>query len=417
MRRVVWPVLTGLGVFFIVLALLSRFFVPGQAIKFPLNEYRTTTLQADNASYFSPKFVTEESGVTLQATTTTRGDVAAAKSIDSSRVAVWQTYTAIEDTSNHTPVDIPAAGNSLAFDRKTGALVSWSGNSVEGTHVSVTPNEQGSVFPLGTKKQNYQVFDTTLKKPVTFRYKDITATDGVATYVFVATVPSQQIGTQTVPGSLVGLTASAVTLQDSTGTTRLVLLSANFQTTPDSVTSAVSTDNGDATKISLINVTIPIVAGLCGQKAEAAGGVLGECAGGTRLAGGGQGRRRAGRRGRALRRTRRGDPRVAGGQAGEDEVAQVDRLRRRTSARPEREADQAPPPRPVLGRPVNRHLGRESLARAAVPDPPVGGPSSARHRRAGRPMASTYCVFCDRKSRESGAKRPEPRSRTQTPPD
>ncbi len=289
MRRVVWPVLTGLGVFFIVLALLSRFFVPGQAIKFPLNEYRTTTLQADNASYFSPKFVTEESGVTLQATTTTRGDVAAAKSIDSSRVAVWQTYTAIEDTSNHTPVDIPAAGNSLAFDRKTGALVSWSGNSVEGTHVSVTPNEQGSVFPLGTKKQNYQVFDTTLKKPVTFRYKDITATDGVATYVFVATVPSQQIGTQTVPGSLVGLTASAVTLpefysakemyfvdpvtgvplsvqrnvqetlQDSTGTTRLVLLSANFQTTPDSVTSAVSTDNGDATKISLINVTIPIV--------------------------------------------------------------------------------------------------------------------------------------------------------------
>src|SRR6266705_1464898 len=273
MRRVVWPVLTGLGVFFIVLALLSRFFVPGQAIKFPLNEYRTTTLQADNASYFSPKFVTEESGVTLQATTTTR-------------------------------VDVAAAGNSLAFDRKTGALVSWSGNSVEGTHVSVTPNEQGSVFPLGTKKQNYQVFDTTLKKPVTFRYKDITATDGVATYVFVATVPSQQIGTQTVPGSLVGLTASAVTLpefysakemyfvdpvtgvplsvqrnvqetlQDSTGTTRLVLLSANFQTTPDSVTSAVSTDNGDATKSSLINVTIPIVAGLLGVVLLIAGLVL-----------------------------------------------------------------------------------------------------------------------------------------------
>src|SRR6266568_4373393 len=275
MRRVVWPVLTGLGVFFIVLALLSRFFVPGQAIKFPLNEYRTTTLQADNASYFSPKFVTEESGVTLQATTTTRGDVAAAKSIDSSRVAVWQTYTAIEDTSNHTPVDIPAAGNSLAFDRKTGALVSWSGNSVEGTHVSVTPNEQGSVFPLGTKKQNYQVFDTTLKKPVTFRYKDITATDGVATYVFVATVPSQQIGTQPVTGVPLSVQRNVQeTLQDSTGTTRLVLLSANFQTTPDSVTSAVSTDNGDATKISLINVTIPIVAGLLGVVLLIAGLVL-----------------------------------------------------------------------------------------------------------------------------------------------
>ena len=304
MRRVVWPVLTGLGVFFIALALLSKFFVPGQALKFPLNEYSKTTLVANNASYFSPRFMTEESGVTLQATSTTRGDVAAAKTMHSSRVAVWQSYTAIEDTSNHTAVSIPSQGNSLAFDRKTGALVSWKGNSVEGKPVSVTPNEQGSLFPIGTKKQDYQVFDTTLKKPVTFHYKGIMSTDGVATYVFVATIPSQQIGTQTLPGSLVGMTASEVTLpefysaketvfvdpatgvplsmqqnvrqtlQDDTGTTRLVLLSADFQTSPDSVASAVSTDNGRATKISLINVTIPIVAGLLGIVALIAGLVL-----------------------------------------------------------------------------------------------------------------------------------------------
>ncbi len=118
MRRVSWSVLTGLGVFFIVLAILSRFFVPGQAVKFPLNEYSKTTLQADNASYFSPKSGTEECGVTLQATSTTKGDVAAAKSIGSNSVAVWQSYTAIEDTSNHVAVSIPADGNTLAFDRQ-----------------------------------------------------------------------------------------------------------------------------------------------------------------------------------------------------------------------------------------------------------------------------------------------------------
>jgi len=306
MRRVVWSVLTGLGVFFIVLALLSRFFVPGQAVKFPLNEVSKTTLQATGASYFSPRFITEESGVTLQTTNTTLGDVAAAKSkgLGSSHVAVWRLYSAVEDITNHTAVSIPAAPNVLAFDRKTGALVPWSGNSVNGTHVNVTSDEQGPLFPLGTKKHDYKVYDTTLKKPVLFTYKGITSTDGVATYVFAANVSAQQVGTQTLPGSLVGMTASEVTLpefysakeiyyvdpvtgvplsvnqnvqetlQDSTGTTRLVLLSADFQTTPDSVAKAVSRDNGGATAISLLDVTVPIVGGLLGVVLLGAGLVL-----------------------------------------------------------------------------------------------------------------------------------------------
>ena len=304
MRRVVWSVLTGLGVFFIVIALLSRFFVPGQAVKFPLNEFSKTTLQASNASYFSPRFLTEESGVTLQATNTTRGDVAAAKSMNSSRVAVWDMYSAIEDTTNHTAVSIPAAGNTFAFDRKTGALVPWIGNKVDGKHVDVTSGEQGPLFPLGTKKHDYKVFDTTLKKPVTFHYKGITSTDGVATYVFVAQVPSTQVGNETLPGSLVGMAASEVTLpefysaketyfvdpvtgvplavdqnvqqtlQDNTGTTRLVLLSADFVTTPESVARAVTRDNGGATAISLLDVTVPIVGGLLGIILLGAGLVL-----------------------------------------------------------------------------------------------------------------------------------------------
>ncbi len=294
MRRVSWSVLTGLGVFFIVLAILSKFFVPGQAIKFPLNEYSTTTLQADNASYFSQKSVTEESGVTLQATSTTKGDVAAAKSVGSNSVAVWQNYTAIEDISNHQPVSTPADGNTLAFDRKTGVLVPWSGNTVGGKHVDVTGQEQGSLFPLNTQKKSYQVFDTTLLKPVTFNFTGTATTNGVSTYVFTATIPSTQTGTQSLPGSLVGLTASEVTLpefysaketyfvdpvtgvplaveqnvqqtlQDNTGTTRLVLLSADFKTTPASVAANVKTDNGGTTKITVLNVIIPIVTGLIG---------------------------------------------------------------------------------------------------------------------------------------------------------
>jgi len=294
MRRVSWSVLTGLGVFFIVLAVLSKFFVPGQAVKFPLNEYTKTTLQASNASYFSEKSVNEESGVTLQATTTTKGDVAAAKSVGSNNVAVWQSYTAIEDISNHQPVSIPTDGNTLAFDRKTGVLVPWSGNSVGGKHVDVSGNEQGTLFPLNTQKKDYQVFDTTLLKPVTFHFQGTSTTGGVSTYVFTATIPGTQIGTESLPGSLVGLSASEVTLpefygaqetwfvdpvtgvplateqkvtetlQDNTGTTRLVLLDADFKTTPASVTSGVNTVNDASTKITVLNVIVPIVAGVIG---------------------------------------------------------------------------------------------------------------------------------------------------------
>lgn len=292
MRRVVWSVLTGLGVFFIVVAIMARFFIPGQAIKFPLNEFSKSTLQADNASYFSPKFVTEESGVTLQATNTQKGDVAAAKAMDSSKVAVWQSYTAIEDITHHTPVSIPAQGDTFAFDRKTGALVPWSGNTVGGQHVSVSG--QGPLFPLGTKKQNYQVFDTAISKPVTYHYSGTTTTNGIGTYVFKATVPSQQVGTQQLPGSLVGMSAAEVTLpefysasytyfvdpttgvplavdqnvqqvlKDNTGTTRLVLLAANFKETAASVADGVKTDNKGRNEISLLTVIIPIVAGLLG---------------------------------------------------------------------------------------------------------------------------------------------------------
>lgn len=294
MRRVIWSVLTGLGVFFIVLALLSRFFVPGQAIKFPLNEWSKTTLQADNASYFSPASVTEESGVTLQTTTTTKGDVATAKSINSNNIAVWQTYSAVEDITNHAPVSIPPEGNSQAFDRKTGVMVPAPSNTVNGKHFNVTGEEQGPLFPIGTQKKDYNVFDTTLIKPVTFHYTKTATTDGVSTYVFTANIPSQQIGTESLPGALVGMTPSEVTLpefysaretyyvdpvtgvplavnesiretlQDNTGTTRLVLLQGDFKTTPASVASAVSTDKGGVTKINVFDVIVPIVAGVLG---------------------------------------------------------------------------------------------------------------------------------------------------------
>jgi Porin PorA len=54
------------------------------------------------------------------------------------------------------------------------------------------------------------------------------------------------------------------TLQDSSGTTRLVLLQGDFKTTTASVASAVKTDKSGVTQINVLNVILPIVAGLLG---------------------------------------------------------------------------------------------------------------------------------------------------------
>lgn len=303
MRRVVWPVLTGLGAFFIVVAIMSRLVVPAQAVKFPLNEYKVNDLIATGASWFSPKIGSEESPVTIQITSTTKGDVSAADTLGSANTAVWQNFAAVEDTTDHQPINIPAYADELAFNRKTGVLVPWSGNEVNGKHVS-SVSGQGYVWPLGAKKQDYQVFDTTLLKPVTFTYKGTATTNGIPTYVYTATVPPTQTGTQLVPGSLVNLKAADVTLpefyssqetyyvdpvtgapllvkravqqvlKDNTGTTRLVLLDASFQTSAASLASTIATDNHYRTEINIAKDIVPIIAVIIGIILLVAGLVL-----------------------------------------------------------------------------------------------------------------------------------------------
>ena len=293
MRRVVWSVLTGLGAFFIVLAIMSWLYVPGQAVKFPLNEYTVSTLVANNASWFSPKSVSELSNVTLQITSTVKGDVTAANSLGSSKYNVWQSFAAVEDTTDHQQVSIPAAADEFAFDRRTGVLIPWSGNVIDGKHVPQVSG-QGYVWPLGAKKQSYPVFDTTLLKPVTFKYEGTATTSGIATYKYVAVVPPTQTGTQVLPGSLVGEKAATVTLpqfysatetyyvdpvtgapiqverntksvlEDNSGATKLVLLSADFKTSAASLAATVKSDNHYRNLINLTTFIIPVVAGLVG---------------------------------------------------------------------------------------------------------------------------------------------------------
>src|ERR1700733_5360363 len=163
MRRGIGLTFTGLGAFLLVFGLLMRYWVPGEVLRFSLNEYSVTSLSGSSISYFSPSLLREFPDVTATATQTIEGDVPSG----SSSVAVWGSFTAIEDTTDHTAIQF--LSQRAAFNRRTGRLVNCCGASV-GANTKVAQSGQGFVFPYGTQHQTYQLFDTTLLAPVPVQF-------------------------------------------------------------------------------------------------------------------------------------------------------------------------------------------------------------------------------------------------------
>jgi len=286
MRRVLGLVLTGLGAFLLALALLLRFYLPGQVVKFPLNEYLVTTLTGHNVTYFNAKQLRVLTGVTAKATSTVEGDVSAG----SSSTAVWNDFTAVEDTTNNAPIEFVSERS--AFNRRTGTIVDCCGAYVSISNVGTRDGHQsgqGFVWPLGTQKQTYQVFDAMLGKPEPFRYEGTSTIDGITAYKFVERVINQQFASQTLPGSLVGYSSlpsvtlpeyatqintvwvdpatgapldetenRTLRLEDITGATKLILYSGDLASTPQSIASAVNTANSAHLKVELVEDIGPL---------------------------------------------------------------------------------------------------------------------------------------------------------------
>jgi Porin PorA len=288
MRQVVGLGLAGLGTFLIVIAVVLPTFIVSQVIKFPLNEYETATLDATGASYFNGGTGTERSPVNLQATYTIQGNPAKGNS----STAVWNEFSFVEDLTNHQGVQLMK--RTFAFNRKNGQLVSCCGESINGKPV-VQSGLVGYVFPIGTKKQTYEVFDTSLLKVEPFRYSGTTTVNGIQTYEFVENVAPTQVGTINVPGSLIGSTQSTVAAPEdysihliydidpetgalldvnehevqalynpATNQQALTLFNADLIATPASVARVVALDSSGRNELTLLKTILPIVLGIVG---------------------------------------------------------------------------------------------------------------------------------------------------------
>jgi hypothetical protein len=300
MRGIIGLILAGVGAFLILVAVLLPTWVVSQVVKFPLNEYETATLDASNASYFSTSSLTEKTGVSLEATYTIKGDASAGNS----STAVWNEYSYVYDLTNHQPVQ--QMSRTFAFNRRTGRLVDCCGASVNGDTSVRQTGLVGYVFPFGTQKQTYQIFDTSLKKTMPFVYSGTTTVDGIGVYEFIENVPPTQIGSQTLPGSFVHMKAASVTLGEydaehliyyvdpetgalvdvneqqsttlrtsATAAPALVGFDADLIATPASVTQIVALDSSGRSELALLETTLPLVFGIVGGVALLAGILLG----------------------------------------------------------------------------------------------------------------------------------------------
>jgi hypothetical protein len=298
MRRIIGLALAGLGAFLLVAALLSRTYLADQLVKFPLNTYVVTTLLGKNVSYFSPSLVRPVTGATMQVTDTVKGDGAAG----SSSTAVWDEFTYLYDTTNH--VEFQYSTRRAAFNRRTAVLVDCCGANIGGNSAIRQTGLSGYVWPFGTQKQTYDVFDTTLLKPMPFRYAGTGTISDIGVYRFVEQVPPSQTGTQKVPGSLVGSTQQTVTLpqlyaatntywvdprtggvlnttqkqkvylHDASSGKDLLLFNGTLAMTPDSVAAAVGLDAPGRTELDWFEIYGPLIAVLVGLVALIAGIVL-----------------------------------------------------------------------------------------------------------------------------------------------
>lgn len=299
MRGVIGVILAGLGAFLILVAILLPTWVVGQVVKFPLNEYQTATLSAGNASYFSATSLSEKTGVTMEATYTIKGDA----SKGNSSTAVWNEYSYVYDRTNHQVVQ--EMTRTFAFDRRTGQLVNCCGESLNGKAVRQT-GLVGYVFPFGTQKQTYQVYDTTLMRPMPFTYSGTTTIEGVQAYEFVENVTPTQIATISVPGSFVGSSAAVVSAPEfdqlhliyyvdpetgalldvnehqtttlhnpDTGAVALTLFDADLIVTPASLHTIVGLDSSGRNELSLLETILPLALGISGGIALLAGLFLG----------------------------------------------------------------------------------------------------------------------------------------------
>ncbi len=228
----------GLGVFFVGVAALARFYAYPTLAVAPPDQIAHTVSEGPDATIFSVADLKEKAHVDLEARRTVRGDVVAAEKISKAlnrKVVVFDTAVVTDDSKNYQFPDDASKTDDMplsfvqervVLDAHTGEAVRWnpSGNDNSGEYIATTLEKEDRLkpdpdtplfkgheglvlkFPFGTEKKTYQFWDTTLRKAFPIQFKKETKLDGLKVYMFEQEVPKQNVPLAKpllVPGSLV----------------------------------------------------------------------------------------------------------------------------------------------------------------------------------------------------------------------
>jgi hypothetical protein len=201
-KPVLGAVLAGLGTLLFVVGLLVRFYVVPQLAVVPIDQNSITTLEAKNATLFDTATLSPiTTDLTVKARTV--GDVKASEEAPGDAV-VWVSTTTVTSSDG---VVRSQSVKRAAFDEATAEAVNCCGNFMEteqGVRDQVKRSGLIFKFPFYTEKKTYQFWDDTLGKTVTTKYTGTAKVQGHTAYVFKGDVPATVVGTQDVPGSLLG---------------------------------------------------------------------------------------------------------------------------------------------------------------------------------------------------------------------
>jgi hypothetical protein len=217
MRRLIGPVLVGLGVFLIVAAGLVRFYAYPTLAKVPAGYHSTTKLEAIGAQIFNsdPDVLAAETH-DLAVTSKTSEDVSADAP---DGVVVWVNVTTIKRADG---TEFQKSTERVPFDGVTGEAVDCDDcdQFIEVKHIDnnelerVPTTFEGQVykFPFGTERKDYDQWDGTLGETFPATYEGEEEIQGVTVYKFVQEIEPTVVENRDVPGSVFGsdeLTVSA----------------------------------------------------------------------------------------------------------------------------------------------------------------------------------------------------------------
>ena len=302
MRRILVPLLVGVGCFLIVAALMVRFYAYPKLAVAPVNQNSVTKLQAEGATFFNTSTLTEEQ-TDLSVENQTLGDVEATEEAGDD-VRVWYGSTSIRAEDG---TIISRSQERIAFDATSGAAVNCCdaySETTEGDRQAANREGQLVKFPFNTQKQTYTWWDGTLGETVDMKFVEEDEVDGLKAYVFESSVPRTQVGEREVPGSVMGedddsVVAETMYTNDKTlwvepetgavidrnehtvtalafdGEDRVTATDANLEYTDDTVAANVEDLSDKGSQLGLARTTAPLVAGVLGLVLLGVGVLLG----------------------------------------------------------------------------------------------------------------------------------------------